>query len=66
MRRFARLTNAFSKKVENHISATVSVLHVLQLLPSSPDIARNSSDGSGNRGPGLGSGRDRRLTRLRG
>jgi hypothetical protein len=31
MRRFTRLTNAHSKKIENHISCNQSALHALQL-----------------------------------
>jgi hypothetical protein len=48
MRRFTRLTNAFSKKVEN-LRAAVS-LHCytsrLQFRESAPDLARHASDGS--------------------
>src|SRR5260370_35652507 len=44
MRRFTRLTNAFSKKVENHQHALA--LYALQFLPNSPNLARHSCNGS--------------------
>ena len=37
MRRFTRLTNGFSKKVENHAHAVSPALHALQLRPAPPD-----------------------------
>jgi hypothetical protein len=43
MRRFTRLTNAFSKKIENHAYAVV--LHVLQLRQAALDAARHPGDG---------------------
>ena len=39
MCRFTRLTNAFSKKLENHV-AGLAALHVLQLRAHPPDAAR--------------------------
>jgi hypothetical protein len=48
MRRFTRLTNAFSKKLENLERAVDTPLHALQFLPNSSDIARDASDGSRN------------------
>jgi len=36
MRRFTRLTNAFSKKLENLEHAVAASLHALQLLSDSP------------------------------
>lgn len=44
MRRFTRLTNAFSKKVENHEHAR-ALLHALQLRPHPPDAPRDPGDG---------------------
>ena len=41
MRRFTRLTNAFSKKIENHIHAVSPAHDVVQLRPRSPDAARD-------------------------
>ncbi len=41
-RRFTRLTNAFSKKAENHAHAVSSLLHVLQLLSPAPDAYQGS------------------------
>jgi hypothetical protein len=40
VRRFTRLTNAFSKKFSNHC-------HLLQLLPRASNLAGDASDGSG-------------------
>jgi IS1 family transposase len=45
MRRFTRLTNAFSKKLDNHI-AMIAVSHALQLRADSSNPAFYSGDGS--------------------
>ena len=45
MRRFTRLTNAFSKEAGEPLSHAGSVLHALQLLPHPQDAAGNASDG---------------------
>ncbi|SRR6266508_4868592 len=45
MRRFTRLTNAFSKKVENHAHSVGLVLHVVQLRPDSPNPPRDPGNG---------------------
>jgi IS1 family transposase len=50
MRRFTRLTNAFSKKVETGLRRSAA-LHALQLLPDSSDASRHPGDGSGAYGP---------------
>lgn len=46
MRRLTRLTNAFSKKWENPLGSVLPALRVLQLLPHSSLVARDSGDGS--------------------
>jgi len=43
MRRFTRLTNAFSKKLENH-EAAVALLHVVQLRTGPPDAPSDPGD----------------------
>ena len=48
MRRFTRLTNGFSKKLENLREHSRAPLHALQFLPDSPDLARHASNGSRN------------------
>ena len=44
MRRFTRLTNAFSKKAREPYSRDLAALHVLQFLPDSCDAADVASD----------------------
>jgi hypothetical protein len=44
MRRFTRLTNGFSKKLENH-GHMVALYFMLQLLPRPEDVARYPSNG---------------------
>jgi hypothetical protein len=53
MRRFTRLTNAFSKKLENHMWALA--LHYMhhKLLSRASNAARHSCDGSGRHRPSL-------------
>jgi hypothetical protein len=53
MRRFTRLTNGFSKKVENH--AAMVALHFMHynFCEDSYDFAGHDSDGSWPIGPGL-------------
>lgn len=53
MRRFTRLTNAFSKKVEKSPLGHRALLHALQLLPRASDLARHASNGSGGQRPHL-------------
>jgi IS1 family transposase len=57
MRRFTRLTNAFSKKWENHAAMValyfMYLLHVLQLRPGASDAPRDACHGSGDRGSRL-------------
>jgi len=47
IKQFTRLTNAFSKKIENHMHAIMPALHVLRLLSYSPDAPCNTCHGSG-------------------
>jgi hypothetical protein len=47
MRRFTRLTNAFSKKVENLEHAVALPYMHYNFCPDSPNLARDASDGSG-------------------
>jgi hypothetical protein len=42
-RRFTRLNNAFSKKIENH--KRLMAIHAV-ILPDSPGFARDTSNGS--------------------
>ena len=50
IRRFTRLTNAFSKKIEMHAAAVALPLHVLQLRSRPPDASHDSCDGGWHRG----------------
>jgi hypothetical protein len=47
MRRFTRLTNGFSKKLENHIAMVAISCGLLQFRQNPQDLANHSSDGSG-------------------
>ena len=44
VRRFTRLTNGFSKKVENHAHAVAIHYMTTTILPDSPDPALDASD----------------------
>ena len=55
MRRFTRLTNAFSKKLENPLPRHCAALHVLQFLPRPRLAAGDAGDGGGRDGPAVGS-----------
>jgi IS1 family transposase len=59
MRRFTRLTNAFSKKIENHAHAVALYYMFLQLRAYTSDATLHARDGSGRRGPPVGDRRDR-------
>ncbi len=48
IRRFTRLTNAFSKKLDNHKAACALHLRVLQFLPDTHEPSCDSRDGSRN------------------
>ena len=49
MRRFTRLTNAFSKKLENHAQHGCALCALVQLRPHSQDTANEPCDGSWDR-----------------
>jgi IS1 family transposase len=57
MRRFTRLTNAFSKKVEKPRRRDCASYDVLQFRPHSSDASRHSGDGSRRYRQALGSDR---------
>jgi len=57
MRRFTRLTNGFSKKLENHGHNGCAVLSALQLLPRPRDTADHASHASWNQRSRLEFGR---------
>jgi hypothetical protein len=46
MRRFTRLTNGFSKKLENHQAAMALWIAFLQSLPRSQNAALHASNGA--------------------
>jgi len=46
MRRFTRLTNAFSKKVENHAYAVALHMMYYNFVKAVFEVARHASDGS--------------------
>ena len=70
MRRFTRLTNGFSKKVENLAHAVSPALPLLQLRPSSRlaqgPVSPHPGDGGGDRRSRLDAGGDRGAARLTG
>jgi hypothetical protein len=48
IRRFTRLTNAFSKKVENHAAAVALWFMYYNVLPNPSDTSRDPRNGSRN------------------
>ena len=64
MRRFTRLTNAFSKKIENHV-ATLAIFYMhYNFVQHSSDLAGYSGDGGWRDGSALEYRRHRGATRL--
>jgi IS1 family transposase len=53
LRRFTRLTNGFSKKLENLKSAVSVFMAWYKLLPRTSDVARHARDGGGTHRPRL-------------
>lgn len=51
MRRFTRLTNGFSKKLENHACAVAVYVMIYNFARIHKTLALHASDGSGDRGP---------------
>src|SRR5215469_7855278 len=59
MRPFTRLTNAFSKKIQNHAAMVGHSCSTLQLRKNSQDSKNHSSNGRWLERPRVESGRDR-------
>ncbi len=66
MRRFTRLTNGFSKKIENHEHAVVLHVDDVQLLQGAFELARHACDGSRGERPRLDHRRNCGVARLTG
>lgn len=66
MRRYTRLTNAFSKKVENLAAVRQPSLHALQLLPNPPDARHDAGRSRWRHGSRLDAGRACRSARRSG
>ncbi len=63
-RRFTRLTNAFSKKLENHKWGCALYFFHYNFFPDSPDVACHASDGSGDYKSRLDFGRNCRFNSI--